>query len=68
MEIKAMAINKNLTKNYTYSQARGTEYPTLKEQLDLLWHAIDDGVFGDSAKLTSFYTQLKAVKDKFPKS
>jgi hypothetical protein len=25
-------------------------------------------VFGDSAKLTSFYTQLKAVKDKFPKS
>jgi hypothetical protein len=63
-----MPLNKTLTKNYTYSKARSTEYPTIKEQLDLLWHAIDDGVFGDSAKSTSFYTQLKAVKDKYPKS
>ena len=63
-----MPLNKNLTKNYTYSKARSTEYPTIKEQLDLLLHAIDDGVFGDSAKSTSFYTQLKAVKDKYPKS
>jgi len=63
-----MPLNKNLTKNYTYSQARKTEYPTITEQLDLLWHAVDGGVFGDSAKSTAFYTQLKAVKDKYPKS
>jgi len=36
--------------------------------VDLVETWIDDGVFGDSAKLTSFYTQLKAVKDKYPKS
>jgi len=63
-----MSLDKNLTKTYTYSQARKTEYPSIAEQLDLFWHAIDDGVFGDSAKLTSFYTELKAVKDKYPKS
>ena len=68
METKAMAISKNLTKNYTYSQARGTEYPTLQEQLDSLYHDIDDGKFGDTAKTGQFYLKRKAVKDKFPKS
>jgi len=62
-------MNINLeTPNATYKDKRKKYYPTLGEQLDLLWHAINDGVFGDSAKLTSFYTQLKAVKDKYPKS
>ena len=68
MEQQVMALSKTLTKNYTYSQARKTEYPSISEQLDLFWHAIDDGAFGDSAKSTSFYTELKAVKDKYPKS
>jgi hypothetical protein len=56
------------TANATYSDKRQKYYPTLGTQLDLLWHAIDDGVFGDNAKLTSFYTELEAVKDKYPKS
>lgn len=68
MEIQVMSLDKSLTKTYTFSQARKTEYPSIAEQLDLLWHAIDEGKFGDTAKTSSFYTTLKAVKDKYPSS
>ena len=39
----------------------------LKEQLDLLWHAIDGGKFNVKSKDTDFYKKLKAVKDANPK-
>ena len=42
-------------------------YPSIGDQLDLLWHDIDDGKLGDTAKTTSFYTTLKNVKAKYPK-
>tara|TARA_Y100001980_G_C14537952_1_gene315017 strand:+ start:1674 stop:1958 length:285 start_codon:yes stop_codon:yes gene_type:complete len=43
-------------------------YPDIKEQLDLLWHDIDDGKLGDIAKTSSFYTTIKNVKDSSPKT
>ena len=47
-----------------YTYARGREYPEIKEQLDMLWNAID----GDALDKTSdFYTKLKKVKDDNPK-
>lgn len=59
-------MNINLEKpNATRDEKRKAYYPTFSEQLDLLWHAIDDGVFGESAKSTDFYLELKAVKDKY---
>ena len=45
---------------------RKISYPELGEQLDCLWHDIDDGKFGETAKTGNFYTELKAVKDKYP--
>ena len=42
-------------------------YPDITEQLDLLWHDIDDGKLGDIAKTSSFYTTIKNVKDSSPK-
>ena len=42
-------------------------YPGIAEQLDLLWHDIDDGKLGDDAKTSSFYTTIKNVKDSSPK-
>lgn len=43
-------------------------YPSLGEQLDLLWHDIHTGVFGDSVKTNStFYAKIKEVKDEHPK-
>ena len=37
-------------------------------ELDLLWHDIDDGKLGADAKTGGFYTTIKAIKDKYPKS
>ena len=48
----------------TYSEKRSGSYPTIGEQLDMLWHAIDTGTLD---KNSTFYTRLKAVKDKYPK-
>ena len=42
-------------------------YPGIAEQLDLLWHDIDSGKLGDTAKTSSFYTTIKNVKDSSPK-
>lgn len=47
-----------------YKVLRAKEYPLIKDQLDMLWHAIDT----DSLDKTSdFYKELKKVKDKYPK-
>jgi hypothetical protein len=50
-----------------YQRDRAQAYPELKEQLDLLWHAIDGGKFNVKSKDTDFYKKLKAVKDANPK-
>ena len=50
-----------------YQRDRASTYPELKEQLDLLWHAIDDGKFNVKSKETDFYKKLKSVKDANPK-
>ncbi len=43
---------------------RRNEYPAIGEQLDMLWHAIDDGTLD---KDSDFYKNLKKVKDDNPK-
>ena len=51
-----------------YTQKRQEEYPSIGDQLDMLWHAIDTGDWtAAKVKTTSFYTELKAVKDANPK-
>ena len=39
-------------------------YPSVDKQLDMLWHAIDEGALD---KTSDFYVQIKAIKDKYPK-
>ena len=56
-----------LIKDTQYQRDRAAAYPELKEQLDLLWHAIDGGKFNVKSKDTDFYKKLKAVKDANPK-
>lgn len=48
-----------------YQRNRAFEYPSIGEQLDMLWHAIDTNSLN---KTSDFYTTLKAVKDAHPKS
>ena len=53
-----------------YQRDRRDEFRQLgiSTQLDLLWHDIDDGKLGADAKTGGFYTTIKALKDKYPKS
>lgn len=44
-------------------EARQKQYPNIAEQLDMLWHAIDDNKLD---KTSGFYTSLKTVKDNNP--
>tara|TARA_R100000005_G_C4888153_1_gene136389 strand:- start:30 stop:425 length:396 start_codon:yes stop_codon:yes gene_type:complete len=52
-------------KNQTYQINRAKEYSHIFDQLDQLWHDIDDGKLD---KTGSFYTAIKTIKDKYPKS
>ena len=47
-----------------YQRERHDLYPGIREQLDLLWHAIDNDTLD---KTSDFYTKLKKVKDDNPK-
>lgn len=57
-----------ITTTKTANEKRKEWYSALNEQLDKLYHDIDSGKFGDSAKTGQFYLARKAVKDKFPNS
>ena len=42
-------------------------YPNIPDQLDKLYHDIDDEKFGADAKTGTWYVAIKATKDKFTK-
>ena len=42
-------------------------YASIGDQLDMLWHDIDSGKLGDTAKTGTWYLAVKKVKDDFPK-
>lgn len=44
---------------------RVRHYPEIKEQLDMLYHDIDNGLLGDQAKESNFYTTIKEIKDTY---
>ena len=51
-----------------YQRDKASEYPSIGDQLDMLWHAVDTGDWtAAKVKTTEFYTALKAVKDANPK-
>ena len=46
-----------------WAELRSKSYPSVAEQFDLLWHDIDEGVFGEGAKQSKFFQRIKIVKD-----
>ena len=57
---------KNLRETKQARQNRKDEYPEIGEQLDMLYHAIDN----DSdlkGKFSNFYSTIKTIKEKYPK-
>jgi hypothetical protein len=55
----------NRVQSLTYIEKRRPEYPLISDQLDMIWHAIDQESLD---KNSDFYQTLKAVKDKYPKN
>ena len=49
-----------------YARARASASPSLGDQLDMLWHAIDDNSTLKT-RYADFHTAIKAVKDANPK-
>ena len=49
-----------------YAEQRRNAYPEIGDQLDMLWHSIDQDAQLKS-KYFNFYEALKAVKVKYPK-
>ena len=50
-----------------YAEQRRNAYPSIGDQLDMLWHSIDKDPQLKS-KYFDFYEAIKAVKVKYPKS
>lgn len=67
LEALIISYNNRSNNSYGYSEAimgRKAEYPSLEEQLDLLFKDIDNDTLD---KTGDFYTKLKTVKDNNPK-
>jgi len=47
-----------------YKIKRQSHYPSIGDQLDMLWHSMDSG---EIPKSLAFYNAIKTVKDKYPK-
>ncbi len=47
-----------------YRKARVDAYPGVREQLDMLWHAMDQF---HMPRVEPFYSRIKAVKEAYPK-
>lgn len=48
-----------------YKEMRCCEYPTVPEQLDMLWHELNISGQIDAAGI--WFNTIKAIKDKYPK-
>jgi hypothetical protein len=62
----ANILQNEIAEQHRYAgKQRKQEYPAIEEQLDMLWHAMAN----DSKKrLEPFYSTIKAIKDKYPKT
>lgn len=47
-----------------YTDRRRAEYPDIADQLDALWHSMNND---ESKRLEPFYSMIKSVKDGNPK-
>jgi hypothetical protein len=48
-----------------YSAQRKEKYPSIENQLDMIWHSINNNVSLD--KTSEFYKAIAAIKNEYPK-
>ena len=51
--------------NADYKKWRSLEYPSVIDQLDMIWHAMDNG---EIPKANTFFEARASVKEKYPKN
>jgi hypothetical protein len=61
-EINSENINADKYENDQIGLRRA-RYPSIEDQLDMIWHAIDEGKLN---KNSEFYKTIKDIKDQFP--
>ena len=54
----------NLLLKSKYGSRRVEEYPTLEEQLDMLWHGMDKN---PDKRVEPWYSLIRGIKEKNPK-
>jgi hypothetical protein len=62
--IKEFEFQKATAEYYQYAYDRCVHYPDGFEQLDMLWHAINNGI---ELKYSEWFQKIKEVKEKHPK-
>lgn len=51
---------------YTYEREREKEYPQIKDQLDMLFHDMKEGLI-PGKEASTWFARVKSVKEKYPK-
>ena len=49
----------------TYKELRQDNYPSIGDQLDMLWHELNNT--GSISKSGDWFNSIKSIKDEFPK-
>jgi len=57
-------LNEMMNEYNQTKHIRERQYPRVEEQLDQLWHDIDDGILGETAKNSKWYQTILKVKHK----
>lgn len=55
---------KTITGQTSYVKQRQSAYPSLGDQMDMLWHAMDDEII---PRVEPFYTDILNIKAQYPK-
>lgn len=65
VEVRGGRCIKTVSAETSYSAQRRSAYPAVSDQMDMLWHAMNSD---QMPRVEPFYSAIKAVKDRFPKS
>ena len=66
-EVQAGTKLEECRDNRLWEYQGGQHHGGLHVELERLWDDIDAGKFGEAAKTGKFYTDVKTIKNKFPK-
>ena len=67
IHIESVANFRYEEQQYGYVVNRQENYKSIGEQLDQLFWSVDNGLFGDEAKTSQWYLDIKEVKENNPK-